>query len=1561
MRTFGIVIVALAIVAAAFVVAVPASAGGSETGEFPHRTFTVERSPPGRPRSDAYVTSILPQEAGEWSVRLDALAGSTVVVEVFLVDAGVEVLEGSSKLAREGETSKDIGLFGGATYKAVFTPYGRAGRSVLSESFFVNQAPVACFTTSPEKVLPNQPVTFDGTCSSDADGRIRLHEWDFGDGTSDRGEIVAHAYVSIDTYVVTLVVTDDRRATGTVSREVRVAETGFSPPHEERGYDADGDGRLDWILLNVSMYFAEDSYASLYAGLYGAGAGPNSSLYLSASDTRFYYAPGGYSTSLTFPGFQINASGIDGPYTVDLFLYDNYRGIELDRDTYVTQAYRHDAFEEIPAILSPPHSEEGLDRDGDTRFDVLAVRVGVAVETAADYSLAGVLFAPDSNGTSRYVASAWISTYLAAGLQSVLLPFDGPTIRLSGLDGPYVVNMSLYYQGYVLLDNDSLETQAYLHSQFDGSGATFAPPFTDRGRDTDGDGRYNSLVVNVSIDVETTGSYDVFSQLTIGDPNVTVYASASLFASPGIGIVELAFDGLALRAFRADGPYRVHVLLFGYGPYGYTLLDEANYVTAAYRHTDFEELPAVLEPPFSDDVIDTDGDGLWNFLVVDVRVNVSDAGEYFLTGLVRGVDPSPGNVSGRGNVTFLERGLQMVRMWFQGFLLNRSGIDGPYEIDIALRRAYDWFPLGNTTHVTAAYDHASFDGPPASLALPATDFGWDLNGNGLYDYLVIALRVAADEAIDVDLTAVLYIDTPYGTTGMFAHNASRLDVGIQEIWLLFSGFDLYRIGVNGLSRVELTLIAVGGYVVLDRGEHRTASYRASEFDVSAIAFVPPHTDRGEDLDGDGRFDRLVVGARLSTQVYGSVYVRASIVGPIGIRLDTSAYDYVEPGIRTVNLYFSGLQINASGVDGPYLVELYATIDYYGQAIDNHTTAAYDASDFESPAIRFAPPHADYGQDTDGDGKFNWLVLDVSVEVSDAASYAIWGQFYAAGGWMVASNGSYLDRGMHILRLEFDGLRIGLSRADGPYDVELRLYDPFAQAHWYAVHRTAAYLASDFDGPSGSFTEPLTESALDTDGDGRYNVLTVEAGVAVVEGASFLVFGVLYIGYQAVYARVSSDLAPGSYVLEVHFDGSAIRAIGYDGPYRIRLELVDTSAGPVVDVREFATRSYRATDFERPATFVQPFLEEGLDTDRDGLFNWLSASAGVSVDNAASYHVFGYLYSPTGRLYVSDEILIDLGEGEHRVELRFSGVAIRVSATDGPYVVQMYLVNDTSGYTFGAIAFYTRSYRYTEFEELAALLDPPHRDFGLDTDADGLFDYLVVVARVNVTSPVELRAQALVYLNVSGFPSYAIALNVSALDVGVHEVWLLVDGIALYISQVSGEIRVTLSLYDNVTGVFLGEANHVTAAYSYLDFERPPVDLAPPYSDHGEDTDGDGLYDFLVVEVPVVVREEREYLLNVYLRVGPYGYLLVASNASVLGVGAHTLTVRFDGPSIYAARADGPYEVFVTLTWFVGLGNWTLLDRYLTNPYTFPMFDPTVSLGVASRRDADRIAVSREGA
>ena len=82
-----------------------------------------------------------------------------------------------------------------------------------------NQPPTASFTATPT----NLSVAFDGSGSSDPDGSIASYSWDFGDGSAaGSGVTPQHTYAAPGTYQVTLTVTDNQGATGSVTKAVTV-------------------------------------------------------------------------------------------------------------------------------------------------------------------------------------------------------------------------------------------------------------------------------------------------------------------------------------------------------------------------------------------------------------------------------------------------------------------------------------------------------------------------------------------------------------------------------------------------------------------------------------------------------------------------------------------------------------------------------------------------------------------------------------------------------------------------------------------------------------------------------------------------------------------------------------------------------------------------------------------------------------------------------------------------------------------------------------------------------------------------------------------------------------------------------------------------------------------------------------------------------------------------------------------------------------------------------------------------------------------------------------------
>lgn len=99
---------------------------------------------------------------------------------------------------------------------------------VLACSLF-NQTPIARIAA--DVITGSSPlrVTFNANNSEDADGTITAYVWNFGDGETDTGAAVQHTFTTIETietFTVTLTVTDDDGASAQVTQTIEVVSTG---------------------------------------------------------------------------------------------------------------------------------------------------------------------------------------------------------------------------------------------------------------------------------------------------------------------------------------------------------------------------------------------------------------------------------------------------------------------------------------------------------------------------------------------------------------------------------------------------------------------------------------------------------------------------------------------------------------------------------------------------------------------------------------------------------------------------------------------------------------------------------------------------------------------------------------------------------------------------------------------------------------------------------------------------------------------------------------------------------------------------------------------------------------------------------------------------------------------------------------------------------------------------------------------------------------------------------------------------------------------------------------
>ncbi len=143
----------------------------------------------------------------------DAIGNLGTAAEVY--DSADEGLGGG--LAKFGSALPSSTSLDAADHLLVFAdlvvPTGSTGTG--------NLAPTAD-AGGPYSATLGDSIAFDGSASTDPDGTLVAHAWDFGDGSTATTATASHSYSAAGTYLATLTVTDDAGATATATATVTV-------------------------------------------------------------------------------------------------------------------------------------------------------------------------------------------------------------------------------------------------------------------------------------------------------------------------------------------------------------------------------------------------------------------------------------------------------------------------------------------------------------------------------------------------------------------------------------------------------------------------------------------------------------------------------------------------------------------------------------------------------------------------------------------------------------------------------------------------------------------------------------------------------------------------------------------------------------------------------------------------------------------------------------------------------------------------------------------------------------------------------------------------------------------------------------------------------------------------------------------------------------------------------------------------------------------------------------------------------------------------------------------
>ena len=102
---------------------------------------------------------------------------------------------------------------------------------------------------------------------------------------------------------------------------------------------------------------------------------------------------------------------------------------------------------------------------------------------------------------------------------------------------------------------------------------------------------------------------------------------------------------------------------------------------------------------------------------------------------------------------------------------------------------------------------------------------------------------------------------------------------------------------------------------------------------SGTAFSGAISDYGLDIDGDGRYDQLVIDVQFDVDVAADYQVFGTLTDSAGTTIDQVCPEQqLQPGLQTVSLRFDGARLFDSGLDGPYVLEELLVQDVAEQAL-----------------------------------------------------------------------------------------------------------------------------------------------------------------------------------------------------------------------------------------------------------------------------------------------------------------------------------------------------------------------------------------------------------------------------------------------------------------------------------------------------------------------------------------------------------------------------------------------------------------------------------------------------
>ncbi|MFX1283027.1 MAG: right-handed parallel beta-helix repeat-containing protein [Promethearchaeota archaeon] len=432
--------------------------------------------------------------------------------------------------------------------------------------------------------------------------------------------------------------------------------------------------------------------------------------------------------------------------------------------------------------------------------------------------------------------------------------------------------------------------------------------YSDRGVDIDGDGKFNQLVIDVEINVTSTGSYSLYLEINSTKNDITFSGGSWEYCNVGIQILSVSIhvDVGLIYCYRVNTSYVVDYIRLENSDHNILDWVYTPHTTRIYNYTEFDPPTAFLTGTYSDRGVDTDGDGKFNQLVIDIEINVTSAGSYYLD-----LELSSTN----GNITLYGESWEYCNVGIHTMSVSihvKVGLIYYYRLNTSYVVDYitfeDWTRfniLGRiyTPHTTRIYNYTEFNPPVAFLTGTYSDRGVDTDGDGKFNKLVIDVEINVISADFYNLD--LELSSTNGDITLLGGNEEYYNVGthIVSVFINVTFSTVYS------HQLNTSYVIAWARLYWDRNPifevstpYTTRVYNYTEFDLNLALLTGNYYDYGVDLDADGRFDELVIDVEIDFIEAGRYTVEINLGNiNLGTQFHEVTSSYWTEGIKNVSL------------------------------------------------------------------------------------------------------------------------------------------------------------------------------------------------------------------------------------------------------------------------------------------------------------------------------------------------------------------------------------------------------------------------------------------------------------------------------------------------------------------------------------------------------------------------------------------------------------------------------------------------------------------------------------